>query len=151
MSKDMPDQPKTKEIPAVPEWAIELTRSVKIGIAELRADVALVSNDLGIVKDRVSILESHKNDQDMRATRTSAGVRSLSTTDAEQQAALAQERAAREALATKVDRLTATQEIQLAILGRLDKVASNPTVKVLAGMIATALLTWLASHGGSLK
>jgi hypothetical protein len=53
--------------------------------------------------------------------------------------------------ASKVDRLTATQDIQLAILARLDKVASNPTVKVIAGMVATAILTWLASRGGSLK
>lgn len=148
---DQPAEKPTTQLPAVPAWAVELTTTVKAGIAELRADVALVSNDLGVVKDRVAILESFRNDTEARASRTSAGVKNLSTSNAEQDAQLAQERMAREALAEKVDSLTATQATQLSILVRLDKVTSNPTVKVLAGMAATALITWLATHGGSLK
>jgi septal ring factor EnvC (AmiA/AmiB activator) len=150
----MPDQPAEKpttQLPAVPAWAVELTQSVKSGIAELRADVALVSNDLGVVKDRVAILESFRNDQETRASRTSARVQQSQATDLEQAAQLAQERAAREELAREVADLTTTQATQLAILTRLDKITSNPTVKVLAGMAATAALTWLATHGGSLK
>ncbi len=145
-----PEQPKTTQIPAISpiEVAItQLTRTVESGIRELRADVGLVSNDLSIVKDRVGIIESWKNDQDARASRTSAGVRSLSTTDAAHEAQLAQERAAREALAKEVSDLKATNETQLAILGRLDKVASNPLVKTLGAMLATAVITWLATHG----
>jgi hypothetical protein len=65
----------------------------------------------------------------------------------EQAAQLAQERIAREDLATKVDALTTMQNTQLAILGRLDRVASNPTVKVLAGMLATAAISYLAGKG----
>jgi len=57
----------------------------------------------------------------------------------------------REAIAAEVADLKATQALQLAILARLDKVASNPTVKVLGGMLATALVTWLASRGLVLK
>jgi hypothetical protein len=148
---EMPSQPTTVQLPAVPPWAIELTKSVKTGIAELRADVALVSNDLGIVKDRVTILESRRNDDDARAARISGGVRNLSTTDAEQSAQLAQERAAREALATKVDELATTNVTQLAILTRLDKVASNPTVKLLMFAIGTIVTGWLAGKGLALK
>jgi hypothetical protein len=142
-----PSEKPTKELPAVPAWAVELTQSVKSGIAELRADVALVSNDLGVVKDRVAILESFRSDQEQRANRTSAGVRSLSTTDAAQEAQLAQERAAREELAAKVDSLAKTNETQLAILGRLDAVVKNPLAKTLVAMLATAAITWLAGHG----
>ncbi len=144
MSDDMPEQPKTTKLEAVPPWAVELTRAMKSGIAEVRADISLVSNDLSVVKDRVTILESER-------TKLSGGVRGLSTTDAEQAAQLAQERAAREALATEVADLKKTNETQLAILARLDKVASNPLVKTVVAMMATALLTWLASHGVAVK
>ncbi len=155
---DTPEQPKTTQLPAVPAWAVDLTTTVKAGIAELRADVALVSNDLGVVKDRVAILESFRNDTEARATRTSAGVRSLSSTNAEQDAQLAQERAAREALAAKtdsveakVDALTASQSLQMTILTRLDAITQQPLVKTLAAMLATAAITWLASRGISIK
>ena len=153
-----PDQPKTTQLPAVPPWAVELMQVSKANFQELKAgqeslarelgaDIKLVSNDLGILKDRVGILESARNDGEQRLARTSGGVRQLSTTDAAQAAQLAQARMAREALAEQVAQLTTTQATQLAILTRLDKITTNPTVKVLAGMAATAILTWLASHG----
>ncbi len=142
-----PEQPKTKEIAAVPPWAIELTRAMKDGIAEVRADISLVSNDVGLLKQRVSIIESLRVEDEARAVKLSGGVRGLSNSDLEHASQLAQERAARESLAVKVDSLTSTQETQLAILSRLDRVASNPLVKTLAAMFATAVLTWLASHG----
>lgn len=145
--KEPPDQPKTTQLPVVPQWAIELTAAMKDGLRELSADIKLVSNDLSIVKDRVGIIESWKNDQDARAHRASDGVRQLSTTDAAHDAQLAQERMAREELAAKVDSLTQTQATQLAILGRLDAIAKNPLAKTVAAMLATALVTWLASHG----
>jgi hypothetical protein len=135
-----PEQPKTAQIAAVPPWAVELTLAMKSGIAEVRADISLVSNDLSLVKDRVTILETER-------TKLSGGVRGLSSADSAHDAQLAQERAAREALADKVDNLTKTQETQLAILGRLDKVASNPLVKTLLTVLGTALATWAASKG----
>jgi chromosome segregation ATPase len=135
-----PEEKKTKEMPAVPSWAIELTRSVKEGIAEVRADVALVSNDLGIVKDRVTILESER-------ARFSNGVRALSGTDLTHEAQLAAEKVAREDLAKEVADLKATNATQLAILSRLDNIAKNPLVKTLGAMLLTALVTWLATHG----
>jgi hypothetical protein len=161
-----PQQPKTTELPAVPAWAIELTHSVKSGIAELRADVALVSNDLGVVKDRVAILESFRNDQEQRATRASAGVRSLSTTDADHEAQLAQERAAREELATKVDALTtktdalakghedviretvAQTQILVNTAAAVSKFVATPTVKIIGGVLFGIVSTWLARHYG---
>lgn len=109
-------------------------------VVRLTGTVDLVSNDLGIVKDRVTILEAER-------TKLSGGVRGLSTSNAEQDAQLAQERAAREALATEVKALTTMQETQLAILGRLDKVASNPVVKTVVTILGTAFATWAASKG----
>lgn len=149
-----PEQPPTRELPKVPEWAIELTKSVKSGIAEVRADISLVSNDLGILKQRVSIIEGLRVEDEHRLLKLSGGVRGLSGTDLQHEAELAQERAAREAgdkarevLTVKVDALAATNQAQLDILKQLARVASNPLAKTLAAMLATALVTWLASHG----
>lgn len=146
----MPEQPKTKELPAVSgvEVAItHLTRAVELGFREIRQDVALVSHDLGVVKERVGIIETWKNDQDARTTRTSAGVRGLSLTDAEQQAQLGQERAAREDLSRRVDSLDAKQDIQLQLLQRLVKLTEKPVVKLVATAIGTAILGYLSARG----
>jgi len=150
---EMPEQPKTTQVPREDILQAQLKQLLDrvgegfgkvdvlvVDVTRLTGTVELVSNDLGIVKDRVTILESERS-------KLSGGVRGLSTTDAEQAAQLAQERAAREAIAAEVADLKATQALQLAILARLDKVASNPTVKVLGGMLLTALVTWLASKG----
>ncbi len=146
-----PEQPKTTQIAAVPQWAIELTQAMKSGIAEVRADIGLVSNDVGLLKQRVSIIESLRVEDEARAVKLSGGVRGLSSADEQQAAQLAQERSAREALATEVKALTTMQETQLAILGRLDKVASNPVVKTVATAIGTAVLTYLATKGIAVK
>lgn len=127
----------------VPPWAIELTREVK----GTRADIALVSNDLSIVKDRVTILEAHRNDTDMRIGRTSYRVQQASESDLAHESRLAAEIVARQALDAKVDSLTASQEAQLAILGRLDKIATNPHVKMILAVLATAAMSWAASKG----
>ncbi len=50
-------------------------------------------------------------------------------------------------LTKKVDSLTATQELQLQILQRLDAVAANPHFKVILAIVATVLASWAASKG----
>ena len=144
---DKPEEKPTIELPAVPAWAIELTREVR----GARADIGLVANDVSIVKDRVAVVESRVLSLEDARKNNSLRAAGASQMDLEHEAKIAAEIVARQELASKVDALTATQALQLAILGRLDKVTSNPTVKVIAGMLATALVTWLASHGGSLK
>ena len=146
MTDDMPAQPKTTELPAADP--------VLIGIADLaremrgvRADIALVSSDLGIVKARVTILESHRNDSDERAARTSNRVEQASEADLAHESKLAAEIVARGELAAKVDALNASQELQLAILGRLDKIATNPHIKLILAVLATAAMSWAASKG----
>lgn len=143
-TEDMPPQPTTKQLPAadpVQVLLLKMQRGMEDGFRLTNANLEVVANDLGVVKERVAILENER-------TKLSGGVRGLSSLNAEQDAQLAQERMARESLAAEVAHLRETNATQLAILTKLDKVTSNPTVKVLAGMAATAALTWLAAHGG---
>lgn len=142
-------------LPAVPQWAIEMMQATKAGIAEIRADVAdaraetradvgLVSNDLGLLKTRVSIIESLRVEDEARTVKLSGGVRGLSSSDLAHEARIAE-------LGTKVDDLAKTNATQLAILSRLDKVASNPVVKTIVTILVTILGTWAASKGITVK
>ena len=151
------DEKPTVELPAVPAWAIELTKEVK----GARADIGLVANDVSIVKDRVAVVESRVLSLEEARKVNSMRAQQSSSIDLEHESKLAAEIVARTELAAKVDalavghselsdkadKLDSKQDMQLAILGRLDKVASNPLVKTVAAMLATALVTWLASHG----
>ncbi len=108
---DPPEQPKTvKDQAAVPVWAVELTQAMKSGIAEVRADVALVSNDLGLLKTRVSIMEGLRTEDDMRASKYSGGIKNLSKSDEGQNMQIA-------SLAVKVDALGATLADQSDFMG----------------------------------
>lgn len=117
----------------------------------LTANIELVSNDLGIVKDRVTILESAKHDADLRQNRVSAGVKSLSSTNAEQDAQLAQERAAREALALElaetkktVEKIEVKTDVQTMMLVKVTSILDTPLVKkigIAAGLLLLGLLT----------
>lgn len=142
----MPEGKKTVDLPAVTDRALleDLTRSVREGFRMTNANIEVVANDLGVVKARVDILESER-------TKLSGGVRQLSSADADGAAQLAQERMAREALAVEVADLKKTNETQLAILARLDKVASNPMVKTVVTILVTILGTWAASKGIAIK
>lgn len=162
MSDELPEQPKTVSLPQVPEWAIELTKSVKGGFAAVNTRLDGLEGTDKTLADAVNRMDSdvkelrsgqRRNEEDIRrlSDRTKDTSLTASQGDLEGAAQLAQERQAREELATKVDALTSTQETQLAILGRLDKVAKNPLVKTMAAMLATAVITWLAAHGVSIR
>ncbi len=153
---DPPEQPKTTQIAAVPQWAVELTQAMKSGIAEVRADVALVSNDLGLLKTRVSIMEGLRTEDDMRASKYSGGIKSLSTSNAEQDAQLAQERMAREALAAKVDKLDEVLQAQSDFMGigkrGAEWLASKEGRTAMAQLGAAIVVLYEAlKHGGVLK
>lgn len=143
MSDEMPDQPKTTELPAVPQWAAEMM----ILVRKMSANVDNVISAVDVLRDRVNAHDMRFAEQDARATNVSERVRGASQVDLEQAAQLVQERSAREELAAKVDSLTKTQDVQLAILSRLDKIAANPQVKIILAVGATALASWAASKG----
>ncbi len=142
----MPAQPKTAELPAADPIAV-LTRTLVTGLRDINATLDSVVHEGQRTNSRLTRIEERVDEVEGRIGRNSQRVQESSKVDLDHEAKLATEIVARQELAAKVDALTETQATQLAILGRLDKVASNPTVKVLAGMIATAVLTWLASHG----
>jgi hypothetical protein len=158
MPDEKPTEKVTTQLPAVPEWAVELTRTTKDGFRAVRADLELVANDLSLVKERVTIIETWRNDQDQRLNRNSNRVRDLAdttshvdlTVQAVKSEAIVKQMEQDRKIAethTMVEAVKAETAQQTAILARLDKVASNPLVKTVATALGTAILTWLASKG----
>lgn len=164
-----PPQPKTTvELPAVPPWAIELTQSVKAGFARLDGiedKVDQVANGLKLVTDEVEELKA-----DVREFREFKGeitermknhsIRAVTTSeiDAQQSAELASERAAREALAAKVDALgtdvgtlktdsSKNLAMMASLVDDVRKFAATPIVKLIAAAVGGAIASWLASKG----
>ena len=89
----------------------------------------------------------HEDDIKRLSDRTRDTSANASSADLAHESRLAQEIVARQELAAKLDALTTTQETQLAILGRLDKFAANPNIKIILAVLATALMSWAASKG----
>lgn len=175
MSDEKPPEKPTTQLPAVPDWAIELTKSVRLGFGDVQKrldeqDVKLDNQDAKLdkvvtegiesntrltrIEVRVDGVERHVGDLESRVGRASNRVREVSQSDLDQSAQLAQERAAREALAADaaavkkdVTELKQSQELQLAILTRLDKIAANPNLKIILAVLATAATAWLANKG----
>ena len=145
MSNDMHEQPKTTQLPPADPSAvllIELKSLVKSGQEEIRADLDVLKHEGQRTNTRLTRIEERVDEVEGRIGRNSARVRDVSQQDMAQDAQLAQERTAREELAAKVDKL-------LSIGEKLEKVTKNPTAQVLAGMLATAAITWLAAHNAA--
>jgi hypothetical protein len=120
-------------------------------VSDLRGDVCGHLHDhdnmLRNVVDQVSALTERGRSHSLKA-------QSISQENLETAAALAQEIEARKVVEVKVDKvdekvdkLDASNVVQLAILQRLDKVAANPTVKMLVYAIGIVIGGWLAGKG----
>lgn len=162
MSDEKQPEKPTVELPAVPPWAIELTREVR----GARADIGLVSNDLGVVKDRLLIVEKWKGEAELRASRTSERVREGSQHDMERDAKVAGvivwQRGVDEklgALDTKIDTAASAQTeaivagVRGAVTDALSSAAKNPTLRklgiALVGLALVAIqvaLSYLTRH-----
>lgn len=111
---------------------------VNSGLTHLTADVQLVSNDLGIVKDRVAIIEGWKNDQDARAARNSKRVQQVSESDLAQEAKIAETIVKQQALESAIHETRAMVEpIAMQIQKQSDLMG-----------IGKAGVKWLASSEG---
>ncbi len=140
----MPKQPTTVALEKPPAWAIAIAEAQAAGFAEIRADISLVSNDLGIVKDRVVILEKWKVEADGRAERFSGGARQLSQTDSKHDAELADEKVAREVLAGRVEAIESkVGDIHSTVVG----VVKNPQVRAIARLLFTLAMGYAAAKG----
>lgn len=122
----MQEQPQTVQLTAVPPWAIELSKAMR----DVSDKVIELTQSVSSFEGRVSRLEMDKE-------KHSGGIRQLSSSNAEQDSQLAQERAAREELAKKVD-------IQTVMLGEITSLLATPLAKkigVAAGLLLLGLLT----------
>lgn len=157
MSDELPAQPKTRELPAADKTEImfaELKVLVTTRFNELDAKVerlegnlALTSGEVGVVKSELVTIHEWRGSIEERLKNNSQRAKAMTDGDRAQDAQLAQEITARQALAAKVDVLEQKTDAQTAILERLDKIASNPLVKQIAAAAGTAILTWLTMKG----
>jgi hypothetical protein len=139
------------EKPTVEGLLSGLVDSTREGFKEVNANIALVANELDVLKGRSGVIEGRLTELEGWRGRTSDRVRGIAATtssaDLEHSAVLANEILARQTLAMKVDALDAKQDVQLQILARLDSIAKNPIVKQVATALGTAVLTWLSLRG----
>lgn len=153
------DEKPTVELEKPPTWAISLSEKVNTGFQAVNARLTGIETNQEIQGDtvrdlakRMTAQEERANKQDERLANTSQRVREPSAHDLETAKALADEIAARTALAAKVDTIDVKTDAQTEILNRLEKgaakLAANPIVRSIAVMLGTAALTWLAAHGG---
>lgn len=156
-----PPQPTTKELSKEEITSAllrDLAKNVKEGFAHVNATLDTLVEDAKITNQRLGLVERRQDDFDARLVRNSERARGSSEIDKEQAAQLAQERAAREDLAKKVDTLetkatnlevkAATLETktdaQTVILKKVDAALDSPTAKRLgqafAGLALAAVL-----------
>lgn len=121
----------------------KLQETMEAGFMGVRADIALVSNDVANLRDRVILVEGRQNKIDERLDGNSVRARASSQVDLDQSAALAAEKEAREALAKKVEELEGKTDAQTVILQRIDGVFASPAVRrigqALAGLVLVAI------------
>ncbi len=133
----MPAQPTTAKIEAIPSWAADLSRSVKDGFNEVRADLQLVASDVSIVKERVRIVERRLDDHDTRASTNSTRVKAASEVDLQQDAAISQLTVDVAEVKSKVS------AIHTAVVGTL----RNPKVVFVGKVIFAAAVAYSGLHG----
>lgn len=162
-----PPQPTTKELPKdeiTSALLRDLAKTMKEGFAQTNATLDTLVEDAKLTNQRLTLVEKRQDDFDTRMVRNSDRARGSSKIDEEQAAQLAQERAAREELAKKVDTLetkatnleakAATLETktdaQTVILKKVDAALDSPTVKrmgqAFGGLAIAAMLAatvWL--------
>lgn len=149
----MSDSTATKLPPPRTERELleEMAETMRVGFDRVHADVKLVSHDLGVVKDRVGLLEDWRRSSEQRVSTNSDRVRQESTHNLEQDSAIAVLKV--DVAETKEDvaetkrlmqeNTDATLEIKKAVTG----VLTNPQVQSFVRLLSLALLSWLASKG----
>ncbi len=96
-----------------------------------------IANRLDGFENRLEDVESWRRRTSLRV---GAIATSTSSSDLSQEARLA-------AHDDKLKTIDEKQNLQIAILTRLDGFASKPMVKYIAGLIGLAIIAWLTSHG----
>jgi hypothetical protein len=154
----MPAQPSTVQLPAVPPWAIELTRSVKDGFQGVNARLDTVETNLDLqgqqgvdLGKRMTTLETRVGNIEERQNTGSLRVKQESQTNLNQDAAIAQI-ITEQAEAKKRDTATQaavaqntriTQEIRDVVVG----VATNKKVIFVGKVLFGLAMAYAAAHG----
>lgn len=162
-----PNEKSTVAMPQVPEWAIELTKSVKDGFSHLHEKVGTLVENVDILRDavkdarsRLLQIETWREGLEDRLVENSKRAKLPSTHDLETQKALADEIAAREALTKEVALIKAeTQAQSVALVGIAADASKAVTgfvhqhpvlfrsLATIATTIATSIAAWLAAKG----
>lgn len=136
------EKPTTK-LDATPQWAADLM----VVVRRLEANDQIIISSVDNIRERVNAHDARFAEMDARAAKNSGGVRQLSQSDAGQDMQIASLSTKVDGVVAEVDGLKMSQQLQIDILTRIDAVIKNPLVKTMAAMLATALVTWLATHG----
>lgn len=148
----MPDDSNTTKIPAANpiEVAIarltrlveskdeKLTKLVEDQFHEMGVRVGLVSSDLGVLKQRVSTIESLRHADEQRFNKASGGVRELSVSDAGQDVQIAALSVKVDALATATDQQSRRWGIGLGALKWLAGTDGRSTVMSIISLVGIA-------------
>jgi hypothetical protein len=143
LSAVRPEEKPTVEMDAAPKWAISLTERVNSGFAEMRVmrhDIDLLVGGISSLKIDVRDLQRWKLASEERQEQHSVRVGRESDHNLQQDSAISK-------LVTDVASLKETQDTQLTILLKLDKVAANPMVRRVAYAVGTAALGYLTARG----
>jgi uncharacterized protein YigA (DUF484 family) len=131
-------------------WSIlsPTDQSVDSRLDGLETNLDIQGSSMKGLADRMGRMEDRVGKIEERANRNSDRVKGELQHNLDQDAALT-------TLLERVHELKTATDAQTAILTKLEtgasKVLANPLVRSLLVMIGTALMTWLASHGGHLK
>ena len=120
--------------------------------AKLSANVDMVSNDLGLVKERIGIIEVWRHDVDSRASRNSARAQQASNHDMEADAKLAAVITWRAGVDEKLAQVPTKEDLAKTTLAQtnqlIDSLKKNPYVSKALTILGTAIVTYLATHFG---
>jgi hypothetical protein len=143
MSEKPPEKP-TVEIQKPPDWAIALSEKVDSGFRGVRADIHLLDNSVGAVKERLIVLETWKKETEERTQKHSGGLARASEVDAKHDAAIAQ-------IMTDLKDLKDRPDTTDTIIAAVKDGAKTPTGQKLIGGLVSVLLLVLAVLGAKLQ
>lgn len=155
---EQPEGKETVAMPVVPAWAIKLTETMQGGFAKIDADLETVKAEGQRTGLRLTRQEVRMDEVETRLANNSIRAKSSTEQDKEVAAQLAQERAAREALAaehaktketveaiaTKTEAIETKTDAQTLMLGKITGILDKPLVKKIgyaAGVLLLAVLT----------
>lgn len=153
----MPPQPPTVKMSAMTDRALleDLGREIRETRGEVgnaRADISSISHDFGLLKKRVSLIEELRNEDALRVSKHSGGVRALSASDVGQDLQIASLASKVDTHGKKLDALTESQgkqtEMLLEAAAELKKFVATPAVKMIGAALLGSILSWVASHFG---